>query len=518
MEKFTFCLRGGLAKRLERLSTSHGPGYLDYLLETHTPDADLPPPPPPRPVTDWAPKIGVDDLTKSIEIDVGSQVIVVNLSDFYKPRDAAQLFGTPTDDVANGAASGLDLLASTANMYRSRGGGGGSAGKKFGAPRFTCPLCQTSFIRRRDLDKHECDDDDPAAAGGRSAGGAAGEPRVPPLVVRPTKQQQPRRLEDSSSDEDGAAPRPPAPPRRLLPPPQAAKKRQDGKKEAYVCRVCQSKFRDPQSVLHHLKQFHLEHAMKAWSKFQENLRTRQPEAPAGRGRGRGGSSAAVHAARTADTFAVRSVSGAPMKLKLSRSQQQQQQELRRRQQQEEEGAEPEEYAVLPSEIPALRPGQRDPIYHQTQYRVYQPPDPMPLPRASPPLDTGPPPASTSPGYVTCGVCGGTKYYTYTEQCRMYGSFACEACRKFVARQPQTQPVQCQLGLGQCHIPVLVPRNSTDTRCRACWLKKSLLAFNMPQEKHDRFRECLPPSIRDTVPTFAVKPYKEMGVCERDTLE
>ena len=76
MEKFTFCLRGGLAKRLERLSTSHGPGYLDYLLETHTPDTDLPsaPAPAPRPVTDWAPKIGVDDLTKSIEIDVGSQV------------------------------------------------------------------------------------------------------------------------------------------------------------------------------------------------------------------------------------------------------------------------------------------------------------------------------------------------------------------------------------------------------------------------------------------------------------
>ena len=74
MEKFTFCLRGGLAKRLERLSTSHGPGYLDYLLETHTPKGDLPLPPPPRPVTDWAPKIGVDDLTKSIEIDVGSQV------------------------------------------------------------------------------------------------------------------------------------------------------------------------------------------------------------------------------------------------------------------------------------------------------------------------------------------------------------------------------------------------------------------------------------------------------------
>ena len=76
MEKFTFGLRGGLAKRLERLSTSHGPGYLDYLLETHTPDTSRPPAParPQRPVTDWAPKIGVDDLTKSIEIDVGSQV------------------------------------------------------------------------------------------------------------------------------------------------------------------------------------------------------------------------------------------------------------------------------------------------------------------------------------------------------------------------------------------------------------------------------------------------------------
>ncbi|XP_037072576.1 histone-lysine N-methyltransferase trithorax-like isoform X2 [Pollicipes pollicipes] len=204
-----------------------------------------------------------------------------------------------------------------------------------------------------------------------------------------------------------------------------------------------------------------------------------------------------------------------MKLKLSRSQQQQQQ-LRRLT--TDDPDEPEEYAVLPSEIPALRPGQRDPIYHQTQYRVYQPPDPPPLPPASPPLDVGPPPAHTSPGYVTCGVCGGTKYYTYTDQCRLYDSYACEACRKFVARQPVTQPVQCQLGLGQCHIPVLVPRHAADTRCRACWLKRSLMAFNMPQEKHDKLRECLPPSLRDTVPVCADKPYKETGVCERDTLE
>ena len=58
----------------------------------------------------------------------------MNLSDFYKPRDAAQLFGAPAEDVANGAASGLDLLASTANMYRSRGGGGGS-GRKAAASR-----------------------------------------------------------------------------------------------------------------------------------------------------------------------------------------------------------------------------------------------------------------------------------------------------------------------------------------------------------------------------------------------
>lgn len=77
--------------------------------------------------------------------------------------------------------------------------------------------------------------------------------------------QQPRRLSaDTSSDEED--PPRPAPVRR----PAGAhnKKRPDGKKEAYVCRVCQSKFRDPQSVLQHLKQFHREHAMKAWSKFQ----------------------------------------------------------------------------------------------------------------------------------------------------------------------------------------------------------------------------------------------------------
>jgi len=66
--------------------------------------------------------------------------------------------------------------------------------------------------------------------------------------------------------------------------------------------------------------------------------------------------------------------------------------------------------------------------------------------------------------------------------------------------------------------VVVPRNAADNRCRACWLKRCLLAFNMPQEKHDRLRECLPHSIRDTVPGFAVKPYKQTGVCERDTLE
>ena len=35
-----------------------------------------------------------------------------------------------------------------------------------------------------------------------------------------------------------------------------------------MCRVCHSKFRDPKSVLNHLKHFHPEHARKAWNKFQ----------------------------------------------------------------------------------------------------------------------------------------------------------------------------------------------------------------------------------------------------------
>ena len=46
-----------------------------------------------------------------------------------------------------------------------------------------------------------------------------------------------------------------------------------------MCRVCHSKFRDPKSVLNHLKQFHPEHARKAWNKFQVGLRRPQQLGP-----------------------------------------------------------------------------------------------------------------------------------------------------------------------------------------------------------------------------------------------
>lgn len=57
-----------------------------------------------------------------------------------------------------------------------------------------CRLCGQSFIRLRDLDKHECDEDDPAAAIGRTSAPAdqqQGQQRVPPLVVRPPKVSEP---------------------------------------------------------------------------------------------------------------------------------------------------------------------------------------------------------------------------------------------------------------------------------------------------------------------------------------
>ncbi|XP_037080458.1 uncharacterized protein LOC119101259 [Pollicipes pollicipes] len=419
---------------------STGPANMDHLLDSCAPavekrrlDA-----PSRRPIDEWIPKT----------------VVVVNLADFYKPRDASQLFGSQPEGGATGdeAASGLHLLASTANMA------GGSGAEPAGKPRFTCALCHAgcssqmalrvhsasahatrlavctrcgqSFLNQRQLDRHPCEEQ-------KREERERPRPRVPPLVVRPPKAPRVRRLEDTSSSEEedseeerGRSPSPPLPPPPLprpvarrppLPAPPAPPRRPtNGKKEAYVCRVCHSKFRDPKSVLSHLKEFHPEHARKAWNKFQENLRSRQPGS---------GARPAPGGAGGDDTFAVRSV--APMKLKLSRPQQQQQR-----------------------------------------------------------LDSEPP----SPGFVTCGVCGGTKYYTHTARCRLHGSYACDACRQFAGRVQPAQPIQCLLGLGRCHIPVLAPRHAADTRCRACWLKKCLAAFNMPAERHDRTRDASPTAL------------------------
>lgn len=622
METFTFSLSESLAKRLEQMSTNHGPGFIDHLLESHMSQLDQSlSDPQSQQVTEWAPKIGLDSANKSVEIDVGSQVIVVNLSDFYKPRDAAELFGVNTaatdremtNGGVGGSSSGLDLLASTANMYRSRGqtGSAGSpmmAAKKVNPNKFVCVICQTrcvsqmalrvhygsahgaqlhqcqrcdqSFIRRRDLEKHDCDADEANVTTAASDHHHLSQQhRVPPLVVRPNKG---KRLEDTSSEEEdncrqssaasvdqhhhqyqqqqqqpvhrqqlgvsaagavagsGRRASMSATSRGPSKPPTAANRKrlsESGKKEAYVCRVCQSKFRDPQSVLNHLKQFHPEHAMKAWKKFQDNLKSRRPDAPGGGrhasglpaatggvpGAAAGGTSAGADI--SPDTFAVRSVTGAPMKLKLSRSQQQQQQQQKEQQQEQQQqqmasvdGG--DQYAVLPSEVPSLQPGQRQPIYHQTQYQVYQPEERPRAPAPSPPPAGATGRGAGGPGYVTCGVCSGTKYYTNSAHCRLYGSYACEPCRKFVSRASPDQRLACARGGGggQCHIPVLAPRNATDTRCRACWLHKCLLAFNLPEQLHDGLRQTLPPSLRQMVPRSAVKPYKECGVCERDNME
>ncbi|KAF0302386.1 Histone-lysine N-methyltransferase trithorax [Amphibalanus amphitrite] len=512
MSEVTVSLSAGQARRLERLSTDHGPGYMDHLLDVVTPfiENDGAPTEPP-PIDEWIPKIGIDAVNRSVEIDVGSQVVVVNLADFYKKRDAAQLLGSRSESAtpaipADPATSALHLLAATATQEAGAG------------PKFTCVLCHAvcpsvaalrlhgaaahcarlsvcrrcglSYLTQRELDRHPCEEERRERQERRRELEEERErlerQKVPPLLVRPSKNDRVRRLEDTSS-EDSDEPEeparrwpspphsrpvahrpPPAAPAPRPPPPKAspaaAQARRpappNGKKEAYVCRVCHSKFRDPKSVLNHLKQFHPEHARKAWNKFQDNLKNRQSGAapPPAAGRGAGGGD---------NTFAVRSV--APMKLKLSRSAQQQR------------------------------------MHHAPpQRRPHSPPAPSSEP-------TGPP----SPGFVTCGVCGGTKYYTHTASCKLDGSYACEPCRKFVSRLMPHQSVQCLLGLGRCHIPAVAPRHSAEARCRACWLKKCLLAFNMTPERHNKLRHLLPPSIARDVPEAAHKPFQQTGRCELD---
>ena len=78
MSEVTVSLAAGQARRLERLSTEHGPGYMDHLLDVITPFVENDgAPTEPLPIDEWIPKIGIDAVNRSVEIDVGSQVLAL---------------------------------------------------------------------------------------------------------------------------------------------------------------------------------------------------------------------------------------------------------------------------------------------------------------------------------------------------------------------------------------------------------------------------------------------------------
>lgn len=83
------------------------------------------------------------------------------------------------------------------------------------------------------------------------------------------------------------------------------------------------------------------------------------------------------------------------------------------------------------------------------------------------------------GFVTCEVCGLTKYYSHIS--RRYGVFSCESCAKFFYRYSQ-KPVQyvCQNN-GQCCLKIDMP----GARCKACLLDACLKKYILNPKKHPK---------------------------------
>ncbi|XP_072401860.1 histone-lysine N-methyltransferase trithorax [Diabrotica undecimpunctata] len=103
--------------------------------------------------------------------------------------------------------------------------------------------------------------------------------------------------------------------------------------------------------------------------------------------------------------------------------------------------------------------------------------------------------NSSPGAVTCGVCGAIRFYRFIKQARKFNIYSCESCRKFIARMIKRQAcgnennqitLVCNKGQGNCLVPPVIRNQQWKlnkctyrAKCSACWLKLCVRAFYLP---------------------------------------
>jgi len=83
------------------------------------------------------------------------------------------------------------------------------------------------------------------------------------------------------------------------------------------------------------------------------------------------------------------------------------------------------------------------------------------------------------GFVTCEVCGLTKYYSHIS--RRYGVFSCESCAKFFYRYLLKPSKFVCANNGNCSLKIDVPGG----RCKSCLLQACLQKYIIDPKKHPK---------------------------------
>ncbi|XP_017046983.1 histone-lysine N-methyltransferase trithorax isoform X2 [Drosophila ficusphila] len=122
----------------------------------------------------------------------------------------------------------------------------------------------------------------------------------------------------------------------------------------------------------------------------------------------------------------------------------------------------------------------------------------------------------TPTPSACSVCSAVISSKEVGQARKFGVVACEVCRKFISKMTKksisansssanassgSQQLQCKGGEGTaCSIQATKSQLKNfkrfyKDRCTACWLKKSMIAFQLPAAHRSRLSAILPPGMR-----------------------
>ncbi|XP_054159228.1 uncharacterized protein LOC128957486 [Oppia nitens] len=96
-----------------------------------------------------------------------------------------------------------------------------------------------------------------------------------------------------------------------------------------------------------------------------------------------------------------------------------------------------------------------------------------------PAPVKPSPKRVGGGFVTCEVCGLTKYYSHIS--RRYGVFSCESCAKFFYRYLLKPSKFTCANNGNCSLKIDVPGG----RCKACLLQACLQKYIIDPKKHPK---------------------------------